>query len=473
MKRTVKIISLILAVVMLTSCMGLQAFAAGEEEAMHDMYARGTGYVAIGDSFTRGFGASDHFLDQIYNNEYPERAAYARNVDGSYPNLIAEAFGLYAPDDIRDTTAKFWPLCHGAVSLAYILDLLGIDDGFRDEEYTYQDEALIRRYSTDLQYYACPESYTLDGDANCGYTGEIMSARNMLNNASLITIGLGQADVCYKAFVIDTGDLYEEDAELPTAVAGFIDKLVGYYEYWKGAYPLLLDYIKENNPDATVVLVGLMNPFLNANLSEDVLLPIGKALGVIVDLMNDDLREYAQRYGYLFVDISNVETPSTEETISVGEILAIEDNIEFMAQGHPTPTGFAQIADMIIDALEQQGHRSLLQKTTIRLNLGRFDRLDYVMLDGRILNSHEYTMEGNVLTIKTLRPNASTLTVAVRNKGDLAVSAYSLSFDLKTGYSATRLYTTNSVVSVIQSVITVARGLADKIASTVTTLFEK
>ena len=98
--------------------------------AEEDPYAElkeGIGYLAIGDSFTRGYGAGDNWQDQIYLNEYPGESDNCRNVDGSYPNRVAEAFGLYAPDDIRDTDAKLWPLAHDAVSTAYVLDLLGIE----------------------------------------------------------------------------------------------------------------------------------------------------------------------------------------------------------------------------------------------------------------------------------------------------------------------------------------------------------
>ena len=250
MKRIRKILAVTLAVLM-TAALLLPAYA---EEPQEDPYAalkEGTGYVAIGDSFTRGYGASDHWQEQIYRSD-----AYGdfncRNVDGAYLKRVADYFGLYSPDDIRDTDARMWPICHDAVSTAYMLDLLGIDDGFRDDELTYNDGKLISRYQADLQYFGDPLSLTLDGQSAYGQTGEVMSIREMIENASLITVGLGQTDVIYKAQILGFNKLDMSDvAGLPAGIANIIKMLWNYFDYWKGAYPLLLDFIKENTKCTT------------------------------------------------------------------------------------------------------------------------------------------------------------------------------------------------------------------------------
>ncbi len=353
MKRFSKVLAPMLAVLMLVSVLAVPSFAA---EGADDPYAplkEGTGYVAIGDSFTRGYGAGDNWHDEIYlNDDYGNFEC--RNVGGSYPNRIAEAFGLFAPDDIRDTSAKLWPVAHDAVSVAYMLDLLGIDDGFRDDEFTYQDKPMLSRYATDLRYFGDPLSYTIDGQSTYGETGEIMSIRELLKNASLITLGVGQTDVVYKAqiFGLNTLDL-SDTASLPAGIANIVSLLYKYFDYWKDAYPLLLDFIKETNPDARVVLVGTMNPIKDATITDDVLLPIGNALNIIFDLMNAYSKRCALKYGYMFVDISDVETPSTATQMSIGHILSIEDSIEYALIAHPTQKGYAQIAERIITAVQR------------------------------------------------------------------------------------------------------------------------
>ena len=352
MKRSNKILAVLLAVVMAASLFAAPAFAAEAQEDPYAALKEGIGYVAIGDSFTRGYGAGDSWQDHIYLNDTYGNFE-CRNVPGSYPNLIAEAFGLDTPEDIRDTSAKMWPLAHDAVSTAYINDLLGIDDGYRDEEFTYKESYMKQRYETDLRYFGDPQSLTLDGTAAYGKTGEIMSVREMLNNASLITIGLGQTDVIYKAqiFGLNTLDL-SDTASLPGGIANILSLLYNYFDYWKAAYPLLLDYIKENNPDAKVVLVGTLNPIKDATLNDEVSVRIGSLINFIMDSMNSFTRYCAIKYGYMYVDISDVDTPAAVTQMSIGHILSLTDPIEYALIAHPTAHGYEQIAERIIDTVQ-------------------------------------------------------------------------------------------------------------------------
>jgi lysophospholipase L1-like esterase len=350
MKLSTKILALLLAVLMAAPLLSVPSFA------IEDPYAslkEGIGYLAVGDSFTRGYGAGDNWRDQLYLNDTYGNFE-CRNVDGSYPNRVAEAFGLDAPDDIRDTSAKLWPLAHDAVSVAYVLDLLGIDDGFRDDEFTYDDGSMLKRYATDLQYFGDPLSLTIDGDAAYDKTGEIMSVRDMFKDASLITIGLGQTDVIYKAQIFGLNTLDTSNAKSALSGIGHIfDLLKKYFNYWKDAYPILLDYIKEVNPDAKVVLVGTLNPIRKATMTDDIAIQIGSLINGIMDAMNAYMRICARKYGYMYVDISDVDTPSSVTQMSLGQIMSISDPIEYALIAHPTQHGYAQIAERVIDAVKK------------------------------------------------------------------------------------------------------------------------
>lgn len=355
MKKINKTISIILAALMLLSLSLVQCFA----EDRYAAFSEGTGYVALGDSFTRGYGAGENWQNEIYLNDTYGNFN-CRNVACSYPNLIAEKYGLYAPDDIRDTDAKLWNISHDAVSIAYILDLLGIEDGYRDEEFLYDRSYMMERYETDLRYFGDPASFALDGSLY-GQTGEVMSIREIINNAKLITVPSGQSDVVYKAQIFGLNEIdFGDTASIPAGVAHIIELLYEYFDYWKGAYPLLLDYIKENNPDATVVLIGTMNPIKNAKLTDDVAIKIGSVINVIFDSMNAYEKLMAAKYGYQFVDISDVETPSVAKEMSIGYILGISDATEFALQAHPTTKGYEQIAELITAAVDNDlEHKSL------------------------------------------------------------------------------------------------------------------
>lgn len=462
MKKLSKVIAVFLAALMAATLLCLPSFA----EEIEDPYAflkEGTGYVAIGDSFTRGYGASDHWEDQLYrsdnygsnNNDHGD--FNCRYVDGAYPTIVADEFGLSTSDrsdnDIRNKDSKFWNLAHDAVSTAYVLDLLGIDDGYRDDEFTYQDGSMINRYKTDLAYYGDPESYTLDGTARYGKTGEVMSIRELLSNASLITLEVGQTDIIYKAQILGLNKMDLSDtAKIPEGVADIISRLYRYYDYWTGAYPLLLDFIKENNPDAKVVLVGTMNPIQNATISEELLLPIGSALNIIMDLMNKFNRECAEKYGYMFVDISNVETPSVEQELTLPYIMSLT-GVPSGLMAHPTPSGYAAMGRSVIDTLKKDIEGEAYDsdpKTFIKVDLGRFEKVDYVTVDGTKVE--DFTVSGHVLTIPCYFNNAKNLTVAIVNEDNsISLATYGLQYD--NGYTAYRIYESNNIFKTISTTL--------------------
>lgn len=462
MKKLTKVTAVFLAVLMAASLLCISAFA-------EDPYAslkEGTGYVAIGDSFTRGYGASDHWEDQLYRSDnYGTRNDAKGNfncryVDGAYPTRVADEFGLSTPDrsdnDIRNKDSKFWNLAHDAVSVAYILDLLGIDDGFRDDEFTYQDGSMINRYKTDLAYFGDEESYTLDGTERYGKTGEVMSIRELLKNASLITLEVGQTDVIYKAQILGLNKMDLSDtAKIPEGVADIISRLYRYYNYWEGAFPLLLDFIKEVNPDAKVVLVGTMNPIQNATISEEILAPIGSVLTIIMDTMNKFTMSCAEKYGYMYVDISNVETPSVEQELTLPYIMSLT-GVESGLMAHPTPAGYEQIARMVIDTLKKDLANDAGEvydpdpKTFIKVDLGRFEKVDYVKVDGKRIEN--YTVNGHVLTAPYYLTNAKNLTIAIVNEDStVTLSTYRLEFN--DGYTAYRTYFSNSIFNTIGTTI--------------------
>lgn len=375
MKNFRKTLAVVLTLLMAMSAFCLPSFA---EDAQEDPYAKfkdGIGYVAIGDSFTRGYGAGENWQNEISrNDEYGDFEC--RNVAASYPNLVANALGLNAPDDIRDTDAKFWPIAHDALSTAYILDLLGIDDGYRDEEFLYARSYMMKRYETDLAYFGDPTSYSLDGTGTYNKTGEVMSAREMLKSADLISVQVGQSDIVYKAQIFGFNELNLSDIKsLPSGIGSIIGMLFKYFDYWKGAYPLLLDFIKENNPDATVLLIGTMNPIEKATAADNFPLRIGGLINIIFDIMNAYTRFWAFKYGYIFVDISDVDTPSSVTTTSIGHILSLTDEIEFGLQAHPNTDGYAQIAEKIVKAIDKS-----LAMESLKTNFS-FEALFMIILD--------------------------------------------------------------------------------------------
>ena len=104
------------------------------------------------------------------------------------------------------------------------------------------------------------------------------------------------------------------------------------------------------------------------------------------------------------------------------------------------------------------------------VDLGRFDKVDYVMLDGKKVS--DYSMDGHVLTVKNTRVGAKNLTVAITNEdGTTAVQTYALSYSSATGYTAERIYGTSDVKKTGRSFLDLLKMLFEKIKEFFSGLF--
>jgi len=85
----------------------------------------------------------------------------------------------------------------------------------------------------------------------------------------------------------------------------------------------------------------------------------------------------------------------------------------------------------------------------IVVDLGRLTSVDYVAVNGIKLKASKYSLKDSMLTIPEKTHLATRLTVAFKaSDGSIAVAEYRLSYDH--GYSAYRIYTTNSLLGGLQ-----------------------
>ncbi len=478
MKRTTRILSLILAVVMLISVMGIQAFAEGSPAYEQEGFT----YVAFGDSYSRGMGCSDTWEEDT-ELDYGWYEHQSRCVPGAYPTLVAQALEgcVYesANNYLDDPDCTFWPLIQNGQRIAGVLDGLGIDDGYYDEEFYHQPtRGHNRRYNKFVRYFGNPDSSMGPNGETWGEYGTVYDARELIAKADLITLQLGMADCLNRPVYAAAeeylgGDLNFDDADTETIlafVAAVVENMYEGYEYFLNAYPLLLDYLTETNEDGEIVIMTAANPAFGINLSEEYLIPIGTAFSGITIAMNEHIRDWADEYNLIFVDISNVETSATEYDWTL-----IDDIMDGKAEvgTHPSPNGHKQIARMILSAYENR-HKPATRDIVV--DLGRLDRVSYVMVNGVLVKN--YKVEDCTLTIPNKSKLANNLTVAVIEKnGKVAARTYQLVYHRGEGYSAYRIYSTNDVVKVVTSPVTNLLNLGGKVASkltsTVTSLFKK
>lgn len=349
-----------------------------------------------------------------------------------------------------------------------------------------------KRYGADLLLYGEDENngkkcFDWDGEdyVRTQEIGEpVIGIHEMMAQANLITIQLGQGDVLYPTLWDDVLGLMDSgDKDLTSAISTITKNIYKRFNYFCKLYPKLLDYIKENNSTAKVAIVGTMNPIENVVISDEVLLPIGSLLNVITDSMNKKFKNWAKEYGYMYIDISNVDTPSTVEEMNLSHL----GNACEMT--HPTPGGYQQIARMIVSAVDKElekdvTHYTKPTSTDIAIDLGNtIDNVTSVTLDGKLAKySFENSNGEHLLTVTCNKKDAKSLVVSSIVTGEddkkaLCVITYSLKFDEKLGYSARRLYITHDAIkttkTTINTVTTAIKNVTDTITQGIKTVVDK
>ena len=456
--KSKRILAFTLAILLLIPCLGVStAFAA---PASPKYAQEGFTYVCFGDSYTRGMGCSDKWEEEteLDYGWYPHQS---RNITGAYPYIVAQELGCdtkTANGWLDEPDATYWPLIQNGQRVAGVLDFFGVEDHYYDSYFYHDpDRGHARRYDKFVEYFGNPDSTYPTEDEKYGEYGSVYDARDLVASADLVTVQLGMADVFNRPVFAAAqeylgGDLDFSGADTETIVkfaARVVENMYEGYEYFIRSYPLLVKYLKElteSGKNGSIVLLSMANPAFGINLSDDILLPIGNAFSAISARVNELIKRCAERYGVIYLDISNVETSSNEYDWALDDIM----NGKAEIGTHPSPNGHKQIARMIIDAYQNQDKSAT---RNIVVDLGRFSSIDYVMLDGRILSTNEYSIENSVLTIKNFSLLHRSMTVAVKkDTNDLALTSYRLQYELGKGYSAYRTYTTNSVATVAKSI---------------------
>lgn len=411
-----KLIAMLLAMVMIltASSMSLLAFAVGEDEVEGETLPLDQieslenlnihNYMHFGDSMSTGYmlGATqaeiDSFgvnVDENFNMSFPKGNPTTTTHDwnfpytyGSYPSLIAEAFGLdnnqwysFAREGLTTNDV------HRIIDPSYYNRM--DDQGKRNS-----DQAFNTLFGTKAQ-----------GQRELQLMQQ--KAAQMLPNADLITIGMGPNDIIFsplfdvlfvlkdaaagntlyaqlvgnavKSIVMAMGgyDLMAAYSTLFTVadVIGALPEVVsalmlsvvrGYMavqQNWEG----IVNYIRAYNQHAAIVCVGGYNATKDLQFADIDMVRIGKGMGVFTTIMNLYWANTCPlRNQYYFVDIRNVDLPAWPTMIEwPGKIAAGQFFGYFMSCSHPTYKGHRQIADAIIDALFQEDGTNTLPVTSL------------------------------------------------------------------------------------------------------------
>ena len=455
MKKLRNTLALLLSLLLMLSVFALPANAATAKNVKQ--YGTEGGYLAFGDSIGRGCGSEGFYLDE-QGNPLPEGQEpggqydiYAmRNVKGAYPTLISEAIGCEAPFYMADEGATFWPVCYPGLTTAVTMDLLGLDDeGFTDKDLDYPYYKDVLEFFGNESSFAgarAGETYA-EVAAERGGCGKAGDVRELVKKASLITVELGMCDIFYRTYRIAShGGLLAEGAQLdlssPEAIKNTLELAVKEmyfgFDYWKKYYPVMIKTLQEWNPDATIVMVGAFNVVNQLRITDDDTIPLGSIISGITESMNKYYAKWDKEFGdnVKFADIRNTEPYATENDWALlGEF---KDNA--FVGTHPSQQGHDYIARQILGTLDERD-----VTTDIVIDLGRFNKVDYVILDGRRIKN--YSMDGFVLTIPNSNKYAQDLAIGVKGEdGKIAIQTYTLDYTEGVGYTAKRIYGNNDAV---------------------------
>jgi len=470
MKRTSKALALLLALVMVFSCISVQAFAATKETVMQ--VEDDGGYLAVGDSIAWGMG-TDAWLNGGFGYE-------SRDVAGTIPKQVADAVGCEYVNDITGA-GNFWKCAVPGMTLGAFADLVGIEDDFIDYDFAYTNyDWMLEYYGADYSSAGAREeddyvALVAKHGGKAG-VGEIL---DLAKKANVITVELGMCDVFYRPLVVlsgggsfAAGNLFSNGITAEF-VSDFVGEMIKGYNYFVEYYPQVIAKLKQANPDAQIVIVGAFNLIQDLKM-DDMITPIGNAAAIITNDMNNNYKEWAQKYGCLYADISNVETYAAE----AGYALLGE---EYMANSdrasHPSQNGHAYIARQILSVLpEETEPEHEWASTDIVVDLGRFNRVDKVYVDGVEFTEGTglgcYEMHGYNIVCHYGFGYATTLRVQIVGEdGKVVTQIYSLSYQ-NGGYVADRVYGDDDTEETNSKFVQFFKDIFQKIADFFANLFK-
>ncbi len=415
-RKSTKLFAMLLAMMMMLSAASISLFASAvteEEDPTADL-SNGelvlenfesienlnvNSYIHFGDSMSTGYmlGATEDelksfnvSLDENNNPTFPTGNPHTSThtsaspyTYGSYPSLIAEAFGLddsqwysFAREGLtsNDVHRIIDPSWYSAMD----------DQGKRNS-----DQAFNVLFGT-------PEA----GAYELSYMQNKVA--EMLPTVDLVTVGMGPNDIIISPLfdvmfklqdmatgntlyaqiignalksmttaiqdyniaaaytsVLNVADVIGAAPEIVSALTlSIVRGYMGLQQNWEG----VVNYIRSYNKDATIVCIGGYNATRDLQFADVDMIRVGKAMGVFTTIMNLYWANTCSlRNEYYFVDIRNVDLPEWPTMVEWPGMLAAGQFMGyFMYCSHPSYTGHQQIADAVLDALfQEEGTNSL------------------------------------------------------------------------------------------------------------------
>lgn len=357
MKQSKRILALVLAAVLCTGLFGFTAFAATKETVkQYDTY------TVLGDSIPGGFGLSTYPYSTPDGPDIVNGVVVGLNdgtlVVNSFPEIVSKAIGAEKTNSLSRSGMRSTEL------------RMMLDESYNGDDYT---ELLVAtNLGMDMDTFLASRQQYVDS----------------VKNADLITLNIGSNDLMLKTMHNALTNVYSSDSEnsitarlkallaehggsigaafaemmstletigklpqvMTAALSTFAESEIAFRQNWE----VIVSTIHKLNPDATVLALGLYNPFRDIQLSESAsLLQVGRLIDPVIADINLYISLLSpQHWNYKYVDISGTEVfgfPALSE-------LSGSDGLYIMmlVGTHPNEAGHAYIADQIFKALPER-----------------------------------------------------------------------------------------------------------------------
>ena len=327
-----RMLSMLLAAILVFSALGVTASAATRENVQH--YDT---YMCIGDSIAAGF----------YVDGDSSVGRKLEVMPNAYHSIVAEATGA--------KLLQFGWSAFRAVELRYMLEGVRHDlDSTWQELFGFliSDEQLKPYRTAYLDAIRQADLITVNLGSNDVLSYSMKKTLNLLSSSSDCALAAKVKEIMNQcgdfgtAFVKVLG--YAEKAgKLPVVLASLNPTLMKAVTAYKENFTACMRGIYKLNPDATVVVVGVYNPMRNVSLVENGNLKLASLVQPTVDIMNQFLK-YGCLYSdwYRFAPVPNVTT--WPMSLIGGDFAS-----EVITKVHPTAVGHSYMANQILSVLPE------------------------------------------------------------------------------------------------------------------------
>lgn len=326
MTKTRKCLAFVLALVMAFSLACIPGLAYGKDEYNIQKY------VAFGDSVASGMNNEVRPLYEqvgVDENGDPIYVEKLGSTDYGYVGRVSAGMGL----DLHGGGAVSW--AHTGMRVKDILHEIkgGVDytddlvypyvfkttgwDSYREQiRQDIREADLITLNVGSNDIFTSPLTYAAYEYSERVAAGEDLASQGIIGKINKLLPSLTDLTADTTSEMGIFGQLLNPEASGFLEI--FLPKCFESYNNLKKTYPLLLQELRELNPTAQIITIGVFNPVHALNIIGGDVITFGKLADSVLLPMNSYIARVSAQYGCTYVDVVDVETDSSVHPTDAG-----------------------------------------------------------------------------------------------------------------------------------------------------------